>query len=129
MTEQVISNLEGKEPILRIKTVPNDANSTGDIFGGWLMSNIDIAGALLATKKTGGPVVTVAVKELIFLKPIFVHDLVTFYADVTHVGKTSITIKVDVYAERLLLPEFIRVSEAILVYVAVSQPGIKREIV
>ena len=128
MAEEIIANLPGREPILRIKTLPNDANKTGDIFGGWLMSKIDIAGALIATKKTKGPVVTVAVKELIFLKPLFVYDLVSFYGDVVKIGKTSITISIEVYAERLSQSGYFKVSEAILVYVAVSQPGVKREI-
>jgi acyl-CoA thioesterase YciA len=127
MTE-IIANIAGREPILRVKTLPNDANRTGDIFGGWLMSNIDIAGAILATKKTKGPVVTVAVKELIFLKPLFIYDLVSFYGDIVTIGRTSITLKIDVYSERLTQADFEKVSEAILVYVAVSEPGKKREI-
>jgi acyl-CoA thioesterase YciA len=126
MNDVLLSSLPGREPVLRIKTLPNDANKTGDIFGGWLMSNIDIAGAIVATRKTRGPVVTVAVKELIFKQPLFVHDLVSFYVDILKIGKTSITIKVEVFAERMDHPGFIKVSEAILVYVAVSQPGIKR---
>jgi|688.fasta_scaffold985384_2 acyl-CoA thioesterase YciA len=129
MADEIIDNLPGRDPVLRIKTLPNDANKTGDIFGGWLMSQIDITGALVATKKTKGHVVTVAVKELVFLKPLFVYDLVSFYADILKIGKTSITIKVDVYAERLTQPGYLKVAEAILVYVAVSGPGIKREIV
>jgi acyl-CoA thioesterase YciA len=128
MSEEIISNLPGREPVLRIKTLPNDANKSGDIFGGWLMAKIDMTGAIVATKKTKGHVVTVAVKELIFLKPLFVYDLVSFYAEIERIGKTSITIKVDVFAERLTQPGFIKVSEAVLVYVAVSQPGVKREI-
>lgn len=126
--DDIIANLPGREPILRIKTLPNDANQTGDIFGGWLMAKIDIAGAILAAKKTKGHVVTVAVKELFFLQPLFVHDLVSFYADIVNIGKTSITVKVEVYSESLSRPGFIRVSEAIIVYVAVSRPGVKREI-
>ncbi len=124
----IIANLPGREPILRINTLPNDANASGDIFGGWLMSKIDMAGAILASKKTKGHVVTVAVKELIFIQPLFVRDLATFYADIEKIGKTSITVKVEVYAERLTHPGFLKVSEAIIVYVAVSRPGIKREI-
>lgn len=128
MADELLANLEGRDPVLRIKTNPNDANKSGDIFGGWLMSHIDIAGAVVATKRTQGHVVTVAVKELIFLQPLFVYDLVSFYVDILSVGNTSITVKVEVYAERLTHPGFVRVSEAILVYVAVSQPGVKRQI-
>lgn len=128
MKESILANLEGKEPVLRIKTSPNDANQTGDIFGGWLMAKIDIAGAIIAARKTRGHVVTVAVKELIFMQPLYVYDLVTFYVDILKIGRTSITVKVDVYAERLAHPGFVKVSEAILTYVAVSRPGVKREI-
>jgi len=128
MSESILANLPGRDPVLRIKTLPNDANKTGDIFGGWLMSKIDIAGAIIASRKTKGHVVTVAVKELFFLQPLFVYDLVSFYVDILKIGKSSITVKVEVFAERLTHPGFVRVSEATLVYVAVSQPGIKREI-
>lgn len=127
MTE-LVANLPDKDPILRMKTLPNDANKGGDIFGGWLMSQIDRAGAIIATKRANGPVVTVAVKELIFLKPLFVYDLVSFYADILKTGKTSITVKVEVFAERIPQKGFVRVSEAILVYVAVSKPGEKKEL-
>lgn len=124
-----VEQLPEKEPILRIKTLPNDANKTGDIFGGWLMSQIDIAGAIIAAKESHGPVVTVAVKELIFLQPLFVYDLVSFYGEVIKVGTTSLTVKLEVFAQRLYESDgFHRVSEAVLVYVAVSQPGVKRKI-
>jgi acyl-CoA thioesterase YciA len=118
------------EPTLRVKTRPNDANKGGDIFGGWLMSQIDIAGAIVAAQRTKGPVVTVAVKELIFLQPLFIYDIASFYTKVTTVGKTSVTVEVEVYAERyqegVNLSAYIKVSEASLVYVAVSKPGKKR---
>lgn len=117
-----------KTLVLRMKTLPNDANSTGDIFGGWLMSQIDISGAIAATKRAKGKVVTVAVKELTFLKPLFVYDLVSFYADVTKVGKTSITVNVEVYSERLPDQGIFKVSDAILIYVAVHEPGMKRDV-
>lgn len=125
---EILENLIDRDPVLRIKTNPKDANSTGDIFGGWLMSNIDIAGAIIATKKTQGHVVTIAVKELVFLQPLFVYDLVSFYVEIVQIGNTSITVKVEVYSERLTHPGFVKVSEAVLVYVAVSQPGVKRQI-
>lgn len=119
------------EPTLRVTTRPNDANPTGDIFGGWLMSQIDIAGAIAAGKRAQGPVVTVAVKELLFIKSIFVQDLVTFYAEVIAVGRTSITVKVEVFAQRnrgARNEPPIKVSDATLVYVAVSEPGKPREV-
>jgi acyl-CoA thioesterase YciA len=125
---EILENLPGRDPVLRVKTNSNDANVSGDIFGGWLMSHIDVAGAIIAAKVTQGHVVTVAVKELIFLQPLFVYDLVSFYVDVLKIGKTSITVKVEVYSERMVHPGFVKVSEAVLVFVAVSQPGVKREI-
>ena len=116
-----------KQPTLRLTTLPNDANLNGDIFGGWVMSKIDIAGAVAAVQRANGPVVTVAVSQLQFIKPLFVYDLVSFYADITHVGRTSITVKIEAYAQRArALHETVKVSEATYVYVAVSAPGKKR---
>ena len=118
------------DPTLRVKTRPNDANKGGDIFGGWLMSQIDIAGAIAAARRTKGPVVTVSVKELTFIKPLFIYDIASFYTKVISAGKTSVTIAVEVYAERYKKGETelseIKVSDATLVYVAVSKPGKKR---
>jgi acyl-CoA thioesterase YciA len=115
---------------LRIKTSPIDANKSGDIFGGWLMSQIDIAGAIAASRRAKGPVVTRSVKELNFLKPIFIHDLVSFYTEIVAVGNSSLTVKVEVFAGRYNEEGSdltgIKVSDAILVYVAVSKPGEKR---
>lgn len=121
---------EGFELLLRVLPRPNETNQTGDIFGGWLMSQIDIAGAVLAVKRTDGPVVTVAVKELTFLKPIYVYDLVSFYGKVEKIGTTSITVRVEVYAHRreACHHEIVKISDATIVYVAVEKPGIKRNI-
>lgn len=117
-------------PILRVKTRPNDANKAGDIFGGWLMSQIDIAGAIVAADRANGPVVTRSVKELNFLQPLFIYDIASFYAEVIQVGNTSMTVKIEVYAQRYneggTPPTEIKVSDATLVYVAVSKPGEKR---
>ena len=123
------------EPSLRVVTRPNDANQKGDIFGGWLMSQIDIAGSIIAVAKARGPVVTVAVKSLQFIKPLYVHDVVSFYPTIAKIGKTSITINIEVYAQRITKNELenfqltcLKVSDATLVYVAVSEPGKKREV-
>lgn len=119
------------EPTLRIKTRPNDANKTGDIFGGWLMSQIDVASAIEASRRAKGPVVTVAVKNLTFLKPLFIYDIVSFYTKVTAVGKTSMTIETEVYAERQKgdgTEEVVKISDATLVFVAVYEPGKPRNI-
>ena len=121
--------LPKNQPTLRVKTRPNDANQSGDIFGGWLMSQIDVAGAIAASDRAEGHVVTVAVKELTLLKPIFVYDIVSFYAKVTAVGHTSITVAVETFAQRAPeQQEVVKISDAILVYVAVKKPGEKREL-
>lgn len=118
-----------QQPVLRVKTLPNDANADGSIFGGWLMSQLDIAGWIATTEYSGGYVATVAVKNIQFLQPLFVYDLVSFYAEVAHVGKTSITVDIEVYAQRFRdSNKIVKVSEATLVYVALSKPGVKREI-
>ncbi len=121
----------GCQPTLRITTRPNDANKSGDIFGGWLMAQIDIAGSITAAERAKGAVVTVAVKNLQFLKPLFVYDLVSFYANITSTGKTSVTVDIETYAQRSYLSgdEMVeKISVATLVYVAVSAPGIPREL-
>lgn len=122
--------LPNSQPVLRVKTLPNDANASGDIFGGWLMAHVDIAGAIAASDRARGHVVTVAVQELRLLKPIFVYDLVSFYATVIAVGHTSLTVKVEVFAQRRPpnQNQVVKVSDATLVYVAVSEPGVKREV-
>jgi acyl-CoA thioesterase YciA len=127
-----VENTNQANPTLRVKTRPNDANKGGDIFGGWLMSQIDIAGAIAAARRAKGPVVTVAVKNLTFIKPLYIYDIASFYTKVTHVGSSSVTIEVEVYAERYKEGETelaeIKVSDATLIYVAVSKPGQKRSI-
>jgi len=127
----VETSLPAEEPTLRIMTRPNDANIKGDIFGGWLMAQIDIAGAAVAAVRAQGAVVTAAIKEMGFLAPLYIHDVVSFYAKLIKVGSTSLTIAVEVYAQRLLERGHratYRVSEATLVYVAVEKPGVKRRV-
>ncbi len=122
--------LPDKQPALRLKPMPNDANALGDIFGGWLMSQIDIAGWVAAAPYADGIVSTVAVKELVFLKPIFVYDLVSFYSEINRIGNTSITVDIEVYAQRFKNPnEIVKVSNATLVYVAIKKPGVKRKVI
>lgn len=120
--------MDENQLVLRVTTSPNDANPKGDIFGGWLMSKMDIAGSILATKRAQGHVSTVAVSELRFLKPIFVQDLVSFYAEIIKEGTTSLTVKIIAHAESLTPEGFItrQVGEAIFIYVAISKPGVKR---
>ncbi len=102
--------------------MPRDTNALGDIFGGWLMSHADIAGAILAYRRAGGRVVTVAVKDFVFIAPVFVGDLVSFYADIVRVGKTSVTVDVSIFAQGDWSNEEVRrVATATMVYVHVGE--------
>jgi acyl-CoA thioesterase YciA len=108
-----------KMPQLRVMPMPADANVHGDVFGGWIMAQVDLAGALLAMRRANGRVATIAVNSFLFKQPVFVGDLLSFYADIIKVGNTSITVNVEVYAERSRLPaETVKVTEATLTYVA-----------
>lgn len=110
------------DPAIRITLLPRDTNSQGTVFGGIILSYIDMAGAIEAHRRTGMErFVTVAMREVIFHKPVFVGDLVSFYAETVRIGNTSITIRVTVEAERVgLSSERVRVTEAEVVYVAVD---------
>ncbi len=130
MNENDVHLHEGAMPTLRVTPRPNDTNPNGDIFGGWLMSQIDTAGAIEAVTASKGAVATVAVKHLQFMAPLYPHDIVSFYTRVVRIGKTSVTVSIDVYAQHRLdiSQKVIKVSEAEFVYVALSGPGQKRVI-
>lgn len=130
MKQSTVKMPEDRHPILRVTTRPNDANPSGDIFGGWLMSQIDIAGSIVASERAKGHVVTVAVKELQFINPLYVADLVSFFAEVVKVGNTSVTVDISVYAQRLSEGDYevTKISDATLIYVAVSEPGKPRPV-
>jgi acyl-CoA thioesterase YciA len=120
---------EHNDPAIRITLLPRDTNSQGTIFGGVILSYIDTAGAIQAHRHTHMErFVTVAMKEVIFHKPVFVGDLVSFYADVVRVGTTSITVRVVVEVERMGRSERVRVTEAEVTYVAVDEKGEKLKI-
>jgi acyl-CoA thioesterase YciA len=110
-----------REPTLRVVAMPADSNPSGDIFGGWVMSQVDIAGSIPAIRLAQGRVVTVAVNSFVFKQPILVGDLVSLYAEVVKVGRTSITVGVEVYAQRDRLIDSVKVTEATLTYVAVDK--------
>jgi acyl-CoA thioesterase YciA len=115
-----------KDPAIRITLLPRDTNSQGTIFGGVILSYIDTAGAIEAHRHTRMQrFVTVAMKEVIFHKPVFVGDLVSFYAETLRVGTTSITVRVIVEVERFGKTESVRVTEAEVIYVAVNERGEK----
>lgn len=103
-------------------TMPADTNALGNIFGGWIMSHVDLAAAIPALRRAQGPVATVAVNSFEFKRPVFVGDLVSFYADVVKVGRTSITVFVECFSERTVCSErvVVKVTEATLTFVAID---------
>ncbi|MBK9243756.1 MAG: acyl-CoA thioesterase [Burkholderiales bacterium] len=114
--------LPAASPVLRVMPMPADANIHGDVFGGWIMANADVAGAIPAARRANGRVATVAVTSFLFKNPVFVGDLLSFYARVLKTGHSSITVEVEVYAERnRLQSEVVKVTEATLVYVATGE--------
>jgi len=120
---------EGKQPALRVLPMPADANQNGDIFGGWIMAQVDLAGGTAAGKIARGRVATVAVKEFIFKQPVQIGDLLSFYVDLVRIGTTSITVTVEVYAERRPTdPHVVKVTEATLTYVAIDASGRPRAV-
>lgn len=121
MDDHPYTTLPQREPTIRVAAMPSDANYTGDIFGGWLMGQVDVAGSIPALHRAKGRVVTVAVNSFVFKHPIFVGDLVSFYTRIVRVGNTSITVDVEVYAQRdPVKPVCVKVTEATLTYVAVD---------
>jgi acyl-CoA thioesterase YciA len=113
---------QGEMPVLRIIPMPADTNAHGTIFGGWVMAQVDLAGSVPAYERAAGPVVTVAVNSVLFKEPVFVGDLVSFYARVVKVGRTSITVDVEVFAQRGHdgRTDVVKVTEAQLTYVAID---------
>ena len=104
--------------------MPADCNQSGDIFGGWVMAQVDLAGAVLPARYVNGRIATVAVNEFIFKQPVKVGDILSFFSSVTRIGNTSITVKVEVFAERFSLQGvYLKVTEANLTYVAIDGNG------
>ena len=121
--------LPNKHCTLRLMPMPAELNPHGDVFGGWVMAHVDVAGAIPAMHRAQGRVATVSVNSFLFKQPISVGDIVSFYADIVRVGSTSITVKVEVYAERnYAAPIIVKVTEAELTYVAIDGEGIKRAV-
>ncbi|MBL8468849.1 acyl-CoA thioesterase [Methyloversatilis discipulorum] len=124
---QNIEHLPDEQPALRMLPMPRDINAAGDIFGGWVMSQVDVAGSIAAMRRTRCRVVTVAVNSFVFLQPITTQYLVSFYSRVARVGTTSIAVDVDVYAETGYdNVKILKVASAQLTYVAVNEDGSKR---
>jgi acyl-CoA thioesterase YciA len=118
-----------KELVLKVIPMPGDCNANGDIFGGWVMAQVDLAGSVIPARHTQGRMATVAVNEFIFKQPVRVGDLLSFYSELVRIGRTSITVKVEVFAERVRdQGKYIKVTEASLTYVAIDEQGQPREI-
>jgi acyl-CoA thioesterase YciA len=119
----------GSELVLRMIPMPADVNANGDIFGGWLMAQVDMAGAVLPSRVAKGRIATVVVNQLLFKQAVSVGDLLSFYARIERIGTTSITVRVEVFAERNpAAPELVRVTEASLTYVAIDAHGRPRPV-
>jgi acyl-CoA thioesterase YciA len=120
---------DGAQLVMRVMPMPADANANGDIFGGWIMAQVDIAGAVLPARISRGRVATVAVNEFVFKQAVSVGDLLSFYSRVTRIGNTSVSVHVEVYAERNPAnPQVVRVTDAKLTYVAIDREGRSRPI-
>ena len=118
-----------KELVLKMIPMPSDVNPNGDIFGGWVMAQVDLAGSVLPARYVDGRMATVAVNQFIFKQPVRVGDILSFFAAVTRVGNTSVTVQVEVFAERFQAQgRYIKVTEASLTYVAIDEAGRPRKI-
>ena len=123
-TPPVSSLPHDKELVLKVIPMPADCNANGDIFGGWVMAQVDLAGSVLPVRRARGRIATVAVNEFIFKQPVRIGDLLSFYAEITRVGRTSITVRVEVYAESLRSQgAYTKVTEAQVTYVAIDDSG------
>ena len=113
-----------RELVLKVIPMPADCNANGDIFGGWVMAQVDLAGSVLPVRVVGGRIATVAVKEFIFKQPVRVGDLLSFYARISRIGRTSISVEVECFAERAFSHgQFVKVTEATVTYVAIDENG------
>ena len=118
-----------KELVLKVIPMPADCNANGDIFGGWVMAQVDLAGSVIPARYAEGRMATVAVNEFIFKQPVRVGDILSFYSELTRIGRTSMTVKVEVYAERFRSQgRYIKVTEANLTYVAIDDAGQPRPV-
>lgn len=118
-----------KELVLKVIPMPADTNGNGDIFGGWVMAQVDLAGSVLPARVIQGRMATVAVNEFIFKQPVRVGDICSFFSSIKRIGNTSITVEVEVFAERFRSQgQFVKVTEATLTYVAIDDAGRPRPI-
>lgn len=117
------------ELVLKVIPLPADCNANGDIFGGWVMAQVDLAGSVIPARYAKGRQATVAVNEFVFKQPVRLGDILSFYSSLVRVGRTSITVKVEVFAERRPSePTVVKVTEATLTYVAIDGAGRPRPV-
>lgn len=109
-----------REPVLRVMPGPGDINANGHIFGGWVLSQMDIAAGIVASRRSKGPVATVAIEAMKFLQPIHLRDLISVYAEIERVGRTSMGVKIEVIAERDLGATEVKVTEGLFTFVALD---------
>ena len=118
-----------KELVMKVIPMPADVNANGDIFGGWVMAHVDLAGAVIPARHVDGRMATVAVNQFIFKQPVRVGDILSFFAGITRMGNTSITVQVEVFAERFRAQgQYVKVTEALLTYVAIDENGKPRPV-
>jgi acyl-CoA thioesterase YciA len=110
-----------REPILRVVPRPADINANGHIFGGWVLSQMDIAAGIVASREADGPVATVAIQAMEFTAPILLHDLISVYADIERIGRSSIAIRIEVVASRNRGKEQVKVTEGLFTFVALDE--------
>ena len=120
MPDEATEQLPGSDPALRAIAMPADANPSGDIFGGWLLSQMDLAGSTVAIRRAKSRVATVAVTSMIFRKPVFIGDEVSCYAEIVKTGTTSITVKIESWVRRGIGGEALKVTEGLFTYVAID---------
>ena len=120
---------DDRQLVMRVMPMPSDVNGNGDIFGGWIMAQVDLAGSVLPSRVSRGRVTTVAVNEFVFKQPVSVGDLLSFYSTIARIGNTSISVHVEVYAERNPADlQVVKVTEADLTYVAIDAQGQPRTV-
>jgi acyl-CoA thioesterase YciA len=120
---------DGSELVMRVMPMPADANANGDVFGGWIMAQVDLAGAVLPSRIARGRIATVAVNQFIFKQAVSIGDLLSLYSRVDRIGTTSVTVHVEVYAERNPANlQVVKVTEANLTYVAIDRDGRPRKL-
>src|SRR5262245_10679615 len=120
MADEAVEQLPDSEPALRAIAMPADANPRGDIFGGWLLSQMDLAGSTVAIRRAKSRVATIAVTSMIFRKPVFIGDEVSCYAEITKVGNTSVTVKIESWVRRGIGGAAVKVTEGLFTYVAID---------